>query len=461
MSLFIGKSFPVIVLFIVSIVYSRRLSYHNNGIFQSIWMYSNILNTMLAFGITTLILSSNTGAISGVIKRNKSIIIVFYVLLAVLLFSIFFIYEKDYEFSLKSLVVIFVIIQTLGTIYESFGIKQQHEQKVLFINLIYSAGFLIWHLFSLTKQYSFSWLVTGIIILSVFRLACLYYFFKPEESKFSADDKLILRHWGFVGINDAVGIFSRWFDKIILIYLLTPASFAVFFNGSFEIPLFALMVSVAGNISNVEIALNLGNPSAIIKIYKTVFSFLSAIVFPLFLFCLFARHELYALLFDNKYNASVTVFLITSFILPLRINNYTSILQSYNKGSTILSGSLLDIAVMSVMILLLYPVWGINGVAVSVVAATYMQAGFYLLTTSKLLETSVLDLIPWRSVIVRFLLLSIIYFVLYYFIKELDQITQLIIGGTFTALLILCGLYLFYNSKNNFIYAIAKKNINR
>lgn len=461
MLLFIGKSFPVIVLFIVSIIYSRYLSYYANGIFQSIWMYSNILNTILAFGITTIILSSNISVLLSGIKKNRRLVLLFYIFLAAFLFSIFFIYERHYDVTLKLLVVIFIIIQTLGTIYESFGVKQHHESKVLAVNFFYSLAFLAWHLFSLRNHYSFIWLVTGVILFSALRLVFMYYFFNPKNNADLIENKTFLPHWGYIGLNDAIGVFSRWLDKIILVYLLTPANFAVFFNGSFEIPLFALMVSVVGNVSSVEISSNLNNRPVIIMIYQTVFNLLSLIVFPLFMFCLFARHELYSLLFDDKYNSSVPIFLITILILPLRINNYTSILQAFNKGSKILLGSLIDIAATLILVTILYPVFGVKGVAMAVVIATYSQAIFYMYTTANLLDILVMKLLPWRLLFIRFLICLITYYTTYYFIKDLDKITQLVIGSILTSALILCGLYIFYSVKNNSKYVFSKKNLYR
>ncbi len=461
MLLFIGKSFPLIVLFIVSIIYSRYLSYHDNGIFQSIWMYSNILNTMLAFGVTTIIFSSHIAFLISAIKNNKKLIFSFYTLLALLLFLIFFIYEKHYSGTLKILIVVFVILQTAGTLFESICIKQHRESKVLMVNLFYSFAFLAWHLLVLKNSYDLNWLVSGVIGLSLIRLLFLYYFIESIYAYSDQGNRKFLTHWGFIGLNDFTGILSRWLDKIILIYLLSPASFAVFFNGSFEIPLFALMVSVVGNVSTVEISSNLQNRSAIIIIYKTVFNLLSLIVFPLFMFCLFARHELYSVIFDNKYDASVSIFLITIFVLPLRINNYTSILQAYNKGLKILIGSLIDIAVTFLLVVMLYPAFGVKGVALAVVIATYIQASFYMYITAKLLQTFVFKLLPWRLLLIRFLLMLVAYYAVYYFIKDADKINQLIIGSILTSAIILTGLYLFYVEKNNFDYVISKKNLHR
>ena len=55
---FTGRSMPLIVLFLIAILYSRRLSYDDYGTFQSVWMYANIINVIISFGFSSVILSN-------------------------------------------------------------------------------------------------------------------------------------------------------------------------------------------------------------------------------------------------------------------------------------------------------------------------------------------------------------------------------------------------------------------
>ena len=134
-----------------------------------------------------------------------------------------------------------------------------------------------------------------------------------------------------LGINEILGVISKWIDKVFLLYLLTASDFAVFFNGSFEIPLFGLLISVAGSLMLIEFSANIKMTGKIQAIFRETFNMLSAIVFPLFFF-LFFSGEIFSLVFKDKYNASVPIFAISIFILPLRINNYSVILQCFSQG---------------------------------------------------------------------------------------------------------------------------------
>ena len=87
--LFIGKVMPVIILFYITILYSRRLSYEDYGRFQSAWMYINILNIITSFGAPSLILSSELSFLSSFFQRNRKYFAAFFLSLAVVTYTIF------------------------------------------------------------------------------------------------------------------------------------------------------------------------------------------------------------------------------------------------------------------------------------------------------------------------------------------------------------------------------------
>jgi hypothetical protein len=150
----------------------------------------------------------------------------------------------------------------------------------------------------------------------------------------TVNKKVLISNWFFFGLNDLFGITAKWIDKLFLVYLLTPAEFAVFFNGSIEIPLFALLISVVGHVLLVEIAPRLHKKAEVVALFRNSFFLLAGIVFPLFFFFYCYSHELFSLLFSNKYNNAVAIFKISVLIIPLRITNYTALLQCYGKGKT-------------------------------------------------------------------------------------------------------------------------------
>jgi O-antigen/teichoic acid export membrane protein len=375
------------------------------------------------------------------ITKNQKKLSVFYSILWIFGLSIFFFFAKNFNASLKFLLIAFIIIQNVSSVVETLLIKRQGEKISFVINFIYSILFFGWHLYVLFTNYSLYFLISGICILSVLKLTVMILIPSKRESyKESASEKHFLNHWIYLGLNDVVGVVSKWIDKAVLLYLLTTADFAIFFNGSFEIPLFGLLISVTGSFLLIEISGNLHLSDKIIKLFRENFNALSTIVFPLFFFLFFFQKDLFSIVFNDKYNASLPIFAISIFILPIRINNYSTILQCFSQGKKILWGSMLDISIAIILMLILYPIMDTKGIALAIVIATYCQVVYYLWHSAKILHTSILKIVPLKKIILKFFGILFLFACLFFLLTETGSKTKLLISIPFTGIIILAGI---------------------
>lgn len=439
--LFLGRVFPVLVLFLISVIYSRKLNYNDYGTFQSVWMYANIVNVIISFGLSAVILSTNLNFLFSFIKNNRKKLGIFYLSLWIVGLTVFFFFAKNFNTPLKFLLIAFIVIQNISTVIETLLIKRQGEKISFSINFIYSILFFGWHIYILLTTYSLYSLVAGITILSVLKLiAMILVPVKKEQYEEVQDEKHFLTHWSYLGMYDVLGVIAKWIDKIFLLYLLTTADFAVFFNGSFEIPLFGLLISVTGSFLLIEISGNTQLTDKIIKLFRESFNLLSGIVFPLFLFLFFFRKELFSLAFNDKYNASLPIFVISIFVLPLRINSYSVILQCFGHGKKILSGALLDIGIAIILMFVLYPLIGTRGIALAIVLSTYCQMIYYLWHSAKILNTSIFQILPLQKLAIKFLIMLALYVVLFFILSGIELKLKLFIAAIFTAIIVSVGM---------------------
>jgi len=440
--LFLGRIMPLLSLFFIAIIYSRQLSYDDYGTFQSVWMYANIVNIIISFGFSSVIFSTNLSFLFLFIKNHRRIITSFYTILSLSGLAAFFFLAKNFNTNLKLWLIVFIIIQNIITIAETLLIKRKKEKISFVINVFYALLFFGCHLYILLSHYSLSNLIISLCVLSLIKLFVIISVpAKNESYEPVADEKHFLKHWGFLGLNEILGVTSKWIDKVFLLYLLTASDFAVFFNGSFEIPLFGLLISVAGSFMLIEFSGNIQLKDKIISLFKESFSLLSAIVFPLFFFLFFFREEIFAFVFKNKYNDSVPIFVISIFILPLRINNYSVILQCFSEGKKVMLGSLMDIIIAIVLMIILYPFMGSRGIALSIVISTYCQVFYYLWHSAKILNVKMPELLPFQKLIIKFLILLTLYFIIFLLLTHYSIVIKLIIGGLLTTLLIVVGLW--------------------
>lgn len=448
--LFLSRIMPLVALFLIAIIYSRKLTYDDYGKFQSVWMYTNIVNVIISFGIASVILSTELDFLEAFIKGNRRKLSLFYSALWISGLVTFFFLAKNFDSSLKFLLIVFIAIQNIGSVADNLLIKRGKERISGIINFFYAFLFFGWHIYILNSGYSLYHLVAGITIISAIRFIIISVIsFQKRETNTTVDNKQFLYHWGFLGLNDSLGVLAKWIDKLFLLYLLSAAEFAVFFNGSIEVPLFGLLVGVTGNFLAIEISASIDQPQKIINLYRQSFHILSNIVFPLFLFLFFFREDLFSLAFKGKYNASLPIFVISIFILPLRINSYSVILQCLSQGKRILFGSLLDLSIAIILMVVLYPLMGTKGVALSVVISTYCQSYYYLWHSSKLLNTSVLHLLPLKKLGIRFLKILAFYLVLSFVLSTFSGSSRLITAIPITAAIVILGMIKYFKTYFN------------
>lgn len=451
--LFSGRIMPLLSLFFITIIYSRQLSYVDYGTFQSVWMYANIINVIISFGFSSVILSTNLSFLFLFIKNNRRILSWFYIILSIVGLTAFFFLAKNFTIGLKFWIIVFMIIQNIITVAETLLIKRRKEKVSFVINVFYSLLFFGCHLYILLSNYSLANLIISLCVLSILKLAAIMSVpAKTESYEPVADEKHFLKHWGFLGLNEILGVTSKWIDKVFLLYLLTASDFAIFFNGSFEIPLFGLLISVAGSFMLIEFSGNLQLKSKIISLFRESFNMLSSIVFPLFFFLFFFREEIFSFVFKNKYNESVSVFVISIFILPLRINNYSVILQCFSQGKKVMLGSLIDIIIAIILMIILYPIMGSRGIVLSIVISTYCQVFYYLWHSAKILKVKMIDLLPVQKLVVKFLILLALYCIFFLLLTHTSIVIKLFVGTALTSLLIFAGVWSYFKTfikKNN------------
>ena len=447
--LFFGRALPVLVLFLITIIYSRRLSYEDYGKFQSVWIYTNIINVVISFGITSILLSSGLSSLFNFINRNKKIITGFYISLSIITLTLFFFYAKNFIASTKWLLILFIIIQNITTVAETLLIKNHKEKISSVINFFYSLLFFAWHYYVLINTYNLNNLITGIIIITFIKCIVIFFIKGERDTIYTpTDDKIFFKHWVYLGVNDVLGVIARWVDKIFLLYLLSPADFALFFNGSFEIPLFGVMISVVGSIMLIEISKNILFTEKTVSLFNNNFLLMSGIVFPLFFFLLFYNAELFSLLFKDKYNASIPIFIISIFILPLRINSYSVILQCYSRGDKIMFGSVMDLCIAMLLMLILYPLLGTKGIALSIVVATYCQALYYLFQSARVIHKNILELVPVKFLMLNFTILLVIFATVYYSLHQTGMYVSLGAGLLTLITCIIFEVLYFFKKKS-------------
>lgn len=432
-----GRMLPLLSLLFVTVLYAHRLSQAAYGTYQSVWMYANLVSVLMGFGITTIIFSTNTDVLVSVFRSNKKSILYFYSAVWIVSLALF-LTLTSFSPLLKTLVVFFIIFQNINSITETWLLKQQGELKYFRINLLYSILFFGWHYYILTDGYSLTKLIAGTILISFVKFVLLRSSVGlPRMAAGKIDERKFFAHWAYLGTNDIINIFSKWIDKLILVYLLTPAEFAVFFNGSIEIPLFAIFISITGAYAMIQLSKNATDNNLIQNVFSENFKLISSLAFPLFFFLLFFREEVFILFFSDKYLASVPIFAITILILPIKVNEYSLILKVRGRGNLVTRGSVMELILATLLIFILYPLYGMRGAAAALVLSTIFQVGFYLYHTRRITGISLAKLIPFQPLVARFIICGVSFFVLKTLVNKVGPMISIASGLTLLGAMVL------------------------
>ncbi len=85
--------------------------------------------------------------------------------------------------------------------------------------------------------------------------------------------------------------------------------------------------------------------------------------------------------------------------MPIRIIYSTAVLQALHKTNLIVKGAAFDFLLAIVFMAILYPIYKMEGLALSFVLSTYIQVAYYMWHTSKLVKQKINFLIPFQKLL--------------------------------------------------------------
>lgn len=433
-----------VVQFAIIIVYSHRLSLAVYGQYQFIWMFINFFSLIMLFGLNSLVLSTPLYEIKNWIRSHIKLVVGCFIFFNAIALGFLFIRGEYFTNSEKSLLVLLLILQNLLVIAEAVTIKREQEKKVFSSNIAYLVIYATAHLYLIYTTYSVELLLLFLCVAAVIKTIILCYNLKLNLS-FSPKINPLGRQWFYLGINEVLGVVVKWIDKWAILFFLPVADFAVYFNATYEIPVFMLVLSAVGNISLVELSKPEHRTNRKIKrFYDRSTILMACFVFPSFWFFWFYAGDFIVTFFGDKYAAAITIFKISIFILPARIIYSTTILQIYHKTNLIVKGAVIDLIVALVFIAILYPNFGMEGLALAFVISTYVQVGYYLWETGRLLKEKITYFFPVKQILIICFSSGLLIAISYFLMHTIAPLPKNIIGIVCTGIITLASFIFFY-----------------
>ncbi|MBS1628908.1 MAG: polysaccharide biosynthesis C-terminal domain-containing protein [Bacteroidetes bacterium] len=441
--IFAIRFFPIAATTGAGIAFSRLLPPALNGIYARVWIvYTSVFATIACFGLVPFMLTHAAASIDQwlhVWSKKRTILSLLWLALLAGLLVLFFRGQESFQ---AWILAPLLLVQVWQLLSESYLIIQEQYLATLTTSALYALAFIGVHVLFLNDVCSLNGLFLLITTIGMMRAILLSFlgrrcFIKSAGSSEKMPPE-IRSQWLQLGIYDVSQMLFRWVDKVVLSALIAPALFAVYLNGTIEIPFLATLLGAIGSSLLQQMALGDKGPGNNVRMLHTTGNLLARIVFPLFFFLFFFREHFIVFVFTDKYLDSAPLFGISIFAMLLRAYNFTSILQHLNQVKRINWGALLDLGTALGLAIPFYFLMGLEGVVLAFVISSYVQAFYYLHHTAKLMHCPVLSLIPGRTwswvLLLSGGIIGGLYFLLSFFNSDN---TSLFLGGSGTVMLIL------------------------
>lgn len=442
--IFLIRFFPALASVAALVWLARHTSPAYYGRYQSFWVQWQVVQVFACLGLPTLVLSYPATLVNGVLRGIRWQQAAFPVVWAVVLSIGFGVLQQQINSPFQPWQTsCFLLLSVPVAILEAYALLGRQFRPVALISVAYAGVFGLTHAFLVGNLLSSEQLMGGLLAGNVLRLAALLQLATRHYHHMRGAPPMLIHTvrslWVHTALNEVVQVLFRWADKFALNFLLPAALFALYFNGTLDVPFLPLLLGAAGS----ALLLHFGEPhlpdTERVATLKAAATWLGAIVLPLFFFLLFFRYELFGVLFAHRYDAAVPLFLVSGLVLPLRAYNFTALLQHKGRGRIITTGALLDLLLAFVLVYPLYRILGLAGVALAFVVSTYCQAGYYLVHTARLLDLSWPSLLPWRAWLGQLAGFGGAFFLLHTVLAWLftEQLALLVGGGSVCLLLLI------------------------
>ncbi len=401
-AIFLIRFFPTLASVVALVWLARTMPAGYYGRYQSFWVQWQVLHAVACLGLPTLVLTYSGAQARGLWQAARP---AHRAALAgwVLLLAGGFAGLQGWGGSAFApwQAGVFLALHVPIAILEAYALGQRQFRAVAAGSVGYAGLFMLAHGLLVNKVIASEQLLTGLLLASALRLGALGYLAGrgPAGMPPLAPGAwpAVRGHWAHTAFNDVVQVLFRWVDKLALNLLLPAALFALYFNGTLDVPFLPLLLGAAGS----GLLLHFGAPGLTdaerLATLRAAATLLGQLVFPLCCFLLFFRCELFGVVFAHRYDAAVPLFVVSSLVVPLRAYNFTALLQHKGQGRRISRGALLDLVLALALIYPLYRLLGLPGVALAFVLSTYAQAGYYLRHTARLLRVPWVSLVPWEA----------------------------------------------------------------
>lgn len=414
-ALFLGQSINILVSFLFLPYLSRSFSLNEYGTYGQILMVSDMIKMFFALGLSKIIFyyfSQQDLDVKSVFYNNVLSSFGLGVLGSFIAFIfaplIAFIFKNEqipYLLTLSALSFPFQIAcQSLNGTLVFFKKIQISVFVSIVSNLLRSLLLFLSIFYTKKLDYVFMSLLASSIIEFL-----IYLVLTPKQVLGRYQVKLsLMKDQMIKGIpimlTSILGIAFTYTGGFIISSILTVDDYAIFRNGTIEVPIIGSLYGAIGTVILPDLARYFHEKKydEIVVLKKKSISMTAVLVIPIVVFILFFSKSIIVAYLSEKYVLSSSIFMIYSLILLIRINNYQDMFIASAKGK-IMSSIFLTVFLLNVPISYFFVlIWGVYGAAISSVLGIFILAIALLHYGMKQIDKNIMDVINLKLFVFSF-----------------------------------------------------------
>ena len=175
----------------------------------------------------------------------------------------------------------------------------------------------------------------------------IFYLFKTYNISLKNIDKQFLKsqimYAGPLFISEIIGKIGSSADRLLLIFLLSSAEFAIYSIGSFRIPMITILYTSVGDTLMPKLSEFSKNNSILgaHSLWKKMIRYNSMFTIPTVLYFIIVAPEFITFLFTDQYFDSILIFQLTLSTFLIQMLGHGYILRAFAKTGQILKANLI------------------------------------------------------------------------------------------------------------------------
>ncbi len=444
----LGRLISFVALFFIPIVNVRTLSQTDFGLYRQFWLLYDTVAVILFMSFPASLLYYFPRAED---KREKSIYLTqTLVYVSVMGFVSWGVYgilghvlhgnlgdvTREYTWAFCLFTLFMMITRTMEGLFVAE--KRAEAQAVYFAVLFSTQAFVVvgasW--FTHSVDVIIRGLVVFAIASGVFTLAYCGYAYRPSIRACSYRSfREQVSYAVPLGLASIVLLVFGQTDKYVITHFLGREVFAVYSVGATQLPFVDILRNSVMNIVFPLMAEHQKQDRLpeILSLWRRATLKLAILFFPIFVFLEISARPFITVLFTEQYVGATAVFMIYLLVFLRSTVDTTSVLMVFKETAFMFKVNIAAFATHVMFAVTMYKRFGWLGVPCATVIMVYLQNGVFLWKSARLLGESVLTVMPWGALFLRFLTAVALGAGLYavYRVRPADTFVELAVAGVF------------------------------